>query len=368
MSKERQTKKKSRTVSKQLLDSKALSEFKKKYQHDSFCKEHLEDRERAREFLRFVLDKELQKALVIEEVQIDKESYIDADLKKLYADVVYRVPYKNGDGSVVVYILIELKTENDKWTIFQLVKYVVRIWDGELKLARKEKRLDTFLFPMIIPIIFHHGGERFTSPTELIELVRVIKGLEQFTLNMKALLFDVTPMGKDEMPQDILLCAFFMVLQAAFSKESVNILMEIFELLKPHFDQPEVLQEWLKDLYYLVTSGKYFTHDVYEQVKTKIEKRGIKIMSISVIDQLYAEGIEKGIEQGMERGFEKGIAEGIEKGIAEGILRTLNKRFKRVPKKFEKQILTIANLEKLEELADFAYDCVTLDEFEKALK
>jgi hypothetical protein len=196
------------------------------------------------------------------------------------------------------------------------------------------------------------------------KLVRVIKGLEQFTLNMNALLFDVTPLGKDEMPQDILLRAFLMVLQAAFSKDAVKIMMEVFELLKPYFDESEILQEWLNDLYYLLLSGKYFTDEDYKNVKTFVEKEGVKVMSLSAFDQLIEEGIEKGIEQGIEQGIEKGI----EQGIKQAILRTLSKRFKGVPSKIEKRILSIADLEKLEELADFAYDCVTLGEFEKALK
>ncbi|MDR1384785.1 MAG: Rpn family recombination-promoting nuclease/putative transposase, partial [Planctomycetaceae bacterium] len=307
MSKERQTKntrttqkskvpakKNFRSASKQTFISKALDDFKKKYQHDSFCKEHLEDLKKARKFLQHVLPQDLQETLDIENLQVDKESYIDNDLKKLYADVVYSVPLKNSDESIVIYILIELKTENDKWTVFQLIKYVVRIWDKEWKLAKKEKRLESFFFPMVIPIIFHHGGERFTSPTELIELVRVIKGFEQFTLNMKALLFDVTPLGKKEMPQDILLCAFFMVLQAAFSKDNVKILMEIFELLKPRFDEPEVLQEWLDDMYYMATSGKYFTRELSNQLKEKFKQEGVKNMSVSVLDQLVEEGFEQG--------------------------------------------------------------------------
>ncbi|MDR1494326.1 MAG: DUF4351 domain-containing protein, partial [Planctomycetaceae bacterium] len=115
-------------------------------------------------------------------------------------------------------------------------------------------------------------------------------------------------------------------------------------------------------------------------VKTFVEKEGVKVMSLSAFDQLIEEGIEKGIEQGIEKGIEQGIEQGIEKGIEQGIekgieqgikqaiLRTLSKRFKGVPSKIEKRILSIADLEKLEELADFAYDCVTLGEFEKALK
>ncbi|MDR1493260.1 MAG: Rpn family recombination-promoting nuclease/putative transposase, partial [Planctomycetaceae bacterium] len=180
-----------KAILQELFEVNSIPEFKKKFQHDSYCKEQLFNLKKARKLTRHLLPQNVQDIVDVDQLQVDVESYIDDDLKKLFADVVYRIPYKNSNESIVVYILIELKTQNDKWTIFQLVKYVVRIWDRELKLAENEKRLASFLFPTVIPVIFHHGDKKFTSPTELMKLVRVIKGLEQFTLNMNALLFDV---------------------------------------------------------------------------------------------------------------------------------------------------------------------------------
>ncbi|MDR1382724.1 MAG: DUF4351 domain-containing protein, partial [Planctomycetaceae bacterium] len=98
--------------------------------------------------------------------------------------------------------------------------------------------------------------------------------------------------------------------------------------------------------------GKYFTRELSNQLKEKFKQEGVKNMSVSVLDQL------------VEEGFEQGEV----KRESKAILRTLNKRFKQVPKKIEKRLFAITNLEKLENLADFAYDCTTLAEFEKALK
>ncbi|MDR1385959.1 MAG: DUF4351 domain-containing protein, partial [Planctomycetaceae bacterium] len=106
--------------------------------------------------------------------------------------------------------------------------------------------------------------------------------------------------------------------------------------------------------------GKYFTRELSNQLKEKFKQEGVKNMSVSVLDQLVEEGFEQGIEQGFEQGEVK--------RESKAILRTLNKRFKQVPKKIEKRLFSITNLEKLENLADFAYDCTTLAEFEKALK
>jgi len=56
------------------------------------------------------------------------------------------------------------------------------------------------------------------------------------------------------------------------------------------------------------------------------------------------------------------------RGKAKSILLTLTKRFKAVPQPLEEITLGIGDLERLEQLADFAYDCDSIEEFSKALK
>ena len=73
--------------------------------------------------------------------------------------------------------------------------------------------------------------------------------------------------------------------------------------------------------------------------------------------------MEKGIKQGIEKGMEKGAIE----REAKAILRTLTKRFKAVPAPLEEQVRAIADLERLEKLADFAYDCMSLEEFAESV-
>jgi len=68
----------------------------------------------------------------------------------------------------------------------------------------------------------------------------------------------------------------------------------------------------------------------------------------------------------------KGEARGKVKGEIEreaiAVLRTLTKRFSAVPQQIEEKIRNIADLERLEKLADYAYDCESIEEFGKALK
>jgi hypothetical protein len=344
----------------QPVNQDALDKFKKKYQHDAFCKEKLRDVMKARKFLKYLLKPEVQELLDIRRLEIDPESFVDDELKRSYADVVYRIPLKDSDESIVVFILIELKTDNDRWTIFQLMKYVVRIWERELKKvedADKESKrlLKTFLLPMVIPIIFHHGEDEFTAPTELVELVRVLNGMESFTLNMQSLLFDLVPLKQQDFPDDVELYVLFMVLQAVFSTDVVDRLMEIYRKLRPTLHSSKSQKEWRDSLFYAVTSAKHFTHDKCENLIKQTEKEGVLTMSTSVIDEIYANGIAKGEVKG-EVNFGRNA-----------VLAVLRTRFKKVPKRIETAVKQMNSPIALESLTVHAATCQTLDEFSDAL-
>jgi hypothetical protein len=353
--------------------SNTLDEFKKMYQHDAFCKNKLKEVKTAQKFLRFFLKPEIQALLDIDRLQIDSESLIDEHLKRSYIDVIYRVPLKESDGTLVVFILIELKTDNDQWAIFQVLLYIVRLWKREWQAAKKAGQLNTFLLPMIIPIIFHHGDCPFTAPDELIALVHTVAGLEPYTLNMKSFLLDVTALEQKDFPEDLELCVLFMVLQAVFSKDVADRLMAVYHKLRPTLHLKESQQEWYDALYYATTSAKYFEPQDFTNLIQQTEQEGVITMSTSLLDKLIAEREAKITEHFTEREAKSKaeIAEMIEreaKNKAEMIIRILSHRLELPSRTLQDEITSIRNLAKLDELVDFALTCISLDEFATALK
>jgi hypothetical protein len=92
---------------------------------------------------------------------------------------------------------------------------------------------------------------------------------------------------------------------------------------------------------------------------------------IKVTDELLAE-IEK-TEIGAKWrdrwqavGEAKGIAKGIAKGKAKSIIKCLTVRFEMPSAKLQKQIMKVNDIDKLDELVDFALTCVSLGEFATA--
>ena len=110
---------------------------------------------------------------------------------------------------------------------------------------------------------------------------------------------------------------------------------ETYTEIKKRYSHDAFCKEKLRDL----TKAKEFAKHILKPEDVA--------MSLTLADQLFAEG------------------EVI--GEAKSIIRTLTKRFQIVPPETTEKVLGLTDLVEIERLADFAYDCQTLDEFEIAL-
>jgi hypothetical protein len=334
----------------------------KRYQHDQFCKDNLRDLDRARKFLRLMFKPEIIELLDLDNLELASESFLDEELKKLYADVLYRIPVKNGKAngidSIVVFVLIELKTESDRWTVFQQAKYIIRIWDEEFRKAKDAGNFDQFRLPTVIPVIFHHGEQRFTATTELIDLVHTLKGMEPYTLNVRSLLFDVMTLDEKGLPDDLELVVLIMILQAVFRKDVAERLLAIYLKIRPKKHIPRYQRLWEDCLYYAITSAKNFTSDDTINFITEIRNMGDTSMYNyrTAADDFFDQGVAVGIAQGEAR------------GEANAILDFLKVRYGRLPKSTRDAVRATTDLKALKKLTILAAKCETLEEFNKALK
>ena len=77
---------------------------------------------------------------------------------------------------------------------------------------------------------------------------------------------------------------------------------------------------------------------------------------------------ESGIDAAKLEGKEEGEAKGEAKGKADLVLRILSKRFGSVSDQLKSKLFLLTDIARLDELADMSLDCVSLEEFEKALQ
>ena len=81
--------------------------------HDRFFKEVFSHPEAARDFLRHYLPPGVVGALNLERLELQKESFIDEDLRSQYSDMLFRTETAAG-GEVQVYLLLEHLSANGR--------------------------------------------------------------------------------------------------------------------------------------------------------------------------------------------------------------------------------------------------------------
>jgi hypothetical protein len=92
------------------------------------------------------------------------------------------------------------------------------------------------------------------------------------------------------------------------------------------------------------------------------------LQELGLTDKWRAEGIVEGIAKGRVEGRVEGRIEGIVEDRAKMIIRILSRRLELPSMLLQNRISSIQNIDKLDELADFALTCVSLDEFATALE
>lgn len=130
--------------------------------HDKFFKETFSRPEIARDFLSNYLPSAVVASLDLDSLQLQSDSFIDPDLQALYSDLLYQVETRDGRASYV-YLFLEHKSSSDPLTPFQLLRYLVRIW--ERALHEKVKQL-----PPVLPLVVYHGRGQWRIATDFGEL------------------------------------------------------------------------------------------------------------------------------------------------------------------------------------------------------
>ena len=327
-----------------------------KYQHDPFFRSMFGEPGMFRKFLDWALPDMMLELLDLDRLERQNDSFLDEQLKAHYTDVLFKIPLRNADESIVVFVLVEHKTSSERWTMFQALRYVVQIWQREFNTAKEQDRLAEFMLPPVLPIIVYHGERNFNAAIQLGKLIRPISSFEKYMLDFEGMLIDLTRIDEDGLPEDLELYCVLAVMQAVFRKDVADRMLRIYKKLRPKFDDPFYRDRWINLYYYLLSSSKYLTSKDLEEAKTQMSDTNDTIT------------ISPWLEETLFLARVEGETKGEAKGEARVITRILTKRFQTVSPLVTETLLAITDLEKLEHLADFAFDCRSLDEFEQALK
>ena len=279
--------------------------------HDRFFKAVLGDEKHAREFLELYLPQELVRQLDLNTLAITKDSFIEKELREYFSDLLYRVELKGQPA--FIYLLFEHKSSPDKLTAFQVLRYMVKIWELVLKQGQFHTRL-----PIIVPLVIYHGRSPWNIDTGFKHLFHVPDGyFEAYVPDFEYLLYDISHFTDEEIKGAVILKASLLTMKYVFRPELGKQLEKIFGLFKD-LTLKETGLEYLETLLrYLVNATDTIKKDDIARAIQSIPE-GDKIMP-TIAEQWKKEGFEEGIQQGIQQGIRQGIQEGIQQGIQQGI-------------------------------------------------
>jgi hypothetical protein len=167
--------------------------------HDKVVKEFLSEKEIAESFFREYLPREITAGLDFSTLKLAKESFVDKKLSAYFSDLLYEV--KSNNQSTFIYLLIEHKSWVDSLTAFQLLKYMVRIWELYLKQHGKAKTL-----PVIIPVVLYHGEQPWNIETNFISLLEAgcPGNMRAYIPDFRFILLDISHLPDEEIKGAVL--------------------------------------------------------------------------------------------------------------------------------------------------------------------
>ena len=122
--------------------------------HDRFFKNLFSGKNEIKEFVTKTFPTEITEKLQLETLELDQTEYVDSNLRTTYSDLVDNCKYEN-NTDIKISFLFEHKSSPEKFPHLQLLGYMLKIWETQIKQNQE-------LTP-IIPIIFYHGKSKWIN-------------------------------------------------------------------------------------------------------------------------------------------------------------------------------------------------------------
>lgn len=273
------------------------------FSHNNFFAAFFDEKDVVESFLKEYVPAEITKVLDFNTLQIDKESFVDRKLSRHFSDILYHIRYKQNPA--YVYFLFEHKSrekkKKKKLTPFQLLKYMVNIWDRHLKRHKEVENL-----PPIIPMVIYHGEQEWEVRTDFLSLFDVPQCMGKYIPNFCFELYDISHTPDDYIKGTVLLRILFLTYKYIFNPELLHKLKDIFRLLMELEDKTRE-SEYLEILLrYLSSSAEHVSVEALRETVVEFFEQGGDIMP-TIVQQVKNEAREERDIEIAKKMIEKGM-------------------------------------------------------------
>ena len=285
--------------------------------HDKTFINCMTDKRVAQQFFAQYLPKNVLELTCLNDLMLQKNTYIDKKLRKSVTDIVYGAKIAGQPG--YLYVLVEHKSAAEQLMPLQVMRYMLAIMHDHTK-QYKTKEL-----PLVYPLIFYHGLE---SPYPYARALNELfpKAHEKMALNWLTQPMHIVDVGQipDKEFQHYAWSGLMsFVMKHRFTQDLVNYLEDMRDAfydiaVADGYDYYKILLEYIFHL---------SSPEQYDQILKVLHRMDKKVGEITMTawDVLMSKGVAKGMQEGIERGRQTGLEIGMQKGIEQGMQKGIKK-------------------------------------------
>lgn len=286
------------------------SKMKIQNPHDKFFKESLGNVETAKDFITNYLPEKVLQVLDVNTLEPQKDSFINPELEENFSDLLFQVDICHKEG--YLYLLFEHKSYPDKGVSFQLLKYMVEIWETK---RNKEKAKE---FPIIIPLVIYHGEQKWHLPSSLSELINgyneLPKEIKVYVPNFDYLLYDLSLYSDEDIKGAAQTRITLTLLRDVLTKKGEQLtqsFLRAFYYWNDLEDKQSSVGYLETMMRYIFSVAKDLTEKDVEQMIHHLETNNIEgsEVAMTLAEMWREEGVEKGLEKGRELGKTEALSE-----------------------------------------------------------
>lgn len=311
--------------------------------HDKFFKDVFSKKETAVDFLFNTLPADVLQLLDLGTAEIRKDSFIDDEFKEFFSDLLYEVKLAGSVG--YIYVLFEHKSFPDRFTSFQLLKYMIQIWELH---RRQSTRRD---LPVILPLVLYQGigtwddGVRFSSLLDSGQ-----ESLFPYVPDFQFILIDLSRFSDEQIKGGVVARVMLLAMKYALRDELPEKLFEMLKLLSDLADRKKGL-ECLELLFrYLSQATDKLSKEDFRKALSAIPEKGDSMPTLA------------------EQWIEEGRVEGRVTEARDVILELLEEQFGTVPSSLSEKLRQIGSYEVLRLLRRQVKASSSLSEFENLVQ
>jgi predicted transposase/invertase (TIGR01784 family) len=261
--------------------------------HDLFFKETFSYSEHAVDFLKFVLPAELAEKVDYSSIASEKDSYVDSDLSAYFSDTIYSCLLK--DEKIRLAFLFEHKSSPDYDLTFQLLRYIVKLWESTEKL--KKPRIP------VIPVVLYHGKKSWNPGYLSSQFKNLPDVARPFIPDFEYIFIDLSAYSDEDIKQSVfsiasLKVAMLIMKNISEQKEIERHLTDILEVGKLYFREKQGLN-FLKAVINYIFQATEIEPEKLIEAFTYVSEKG-KEIAMTTAEKLRQEGHKEGLIEGQK--------------------------------------------------------------------